>query len=154
MYHFNRSVGAVTWCENPPPNQCIKASEYNAVMKKVKDACAYKKVANQARGFSRNGVGVICSSYAFRTDVMLSNLDQYDPCYVETLPPCFVPEEPAPPLIEVPPTRSNPPPEEEEDDDDNKAFMVGGILAAVLVVGGGYAIFKNRKKGKGKKGKK
>lgn len=149
-YHFSRGVGAVSWCENPPPNQCIKASEYNAVLEKVKQECAYKKVSGQVRGFSKNGVGIICSSYAFRADVQLSNLDQYDPCYVETLPPCFVPEEPVTPIVPDAPPRMDSPPED-DDDDDNNSFMVGGILAALVVGGIGYTVFKNRKKGKGKK---
>ena len=152
MYHFNRSIGAVPWCENTPPNQCIKASEYQAVMKKVKQDCAYKKVSGQVRGFSRNGVGVMCSSYAYRADVMLTNLDQYDPCYVETLPACFVKED-DPPLLDVPETRMDTPPVEDDDDDEGKMLMIGGIVAVLAAAGIGYAVFKNRKKGK-KKGKK
>lgn len=139
----------MSWCENPPPNQCIKASEYNEVLKKATSACAYKRIAGQVRGFSKNGVGIICSTYAFRDPVQLSNMDKYDPCYVETLKPCFVPEEPVTPLVPDAPPRMDSPPEEK--DDDNNAFMVGGILAALVVGGIGYTVFKNRKKGKGKK---
>lgn len=151
MYHF-KGTGAVTWCENPPPNQCIKPSEYDAVMKKVKADCAYKKVSGQIRGlYGVRGLGVMCSQYAFRSDVMLSNLDQYDPCYVETLKPCLVVDDPVIPI--VPPTRAGDPPAtpEEPKEDDNTMYMVGGILAVLVVGGVGYAVFKSRKKKGGKR---
>lgn len=111
------------------------------------DACRVPRVRGYSTlGLGFMGLGRVCTIYhpSHTVKVNESMIDMFSPCHLKTLPLCS-----APPI--QPQFDPEPPPPEEEDDEDN-SFLIGGILAALLVAGGvGYAVFRKKKKGKGKR---
>lgn len=111
---------------------------------------------SSARGYSRGGLrglgrigglGRICSLYTGNqiNEGMLKISNLFHLCSLKNanLPVCAPPPPPVTTFDEP-----DPPPVEEEEDN---MLMIGGILAVLVVGGVGYAVFKSRKKGKGKK---
>lgn len=156
------------YCTNFPVNACIKASDEQVVRSRARSACAARPRVPQAKGLRgglrglhglAGGLGKTCTIYSSKLTLTASNADLWDPCRVKDLPICrpMPPKEPTyvkedtpvyVPQVEEPEPELEPEPEPEEED---TSYMVGGILAVLVLGGVGYAVFRNRKKKKGKR---
>ena len=142
------SPGGYDYCEIQP-GMCItrEAKDYLATLN-CRTASARGYSRGGLRGLGRMaGLGRICSLYTGnqinRGMLNISNLFNLCALKNANLPIC--PPPPPPPVTTF--DEPTPPPVEEEDN----MLMIGGILAVLVVGGVGYAVFKNRKKFKGKK---
>lgn len=109
-------------------------------------------------GLLGGGLGKICTLYT-GNQINSGMLDrgEFDPCAVKraNLPICAprpAPTPPAPPVPD-PPVQTFDEPVLEEEEEESSNYMVGGILAVLVLGGVGYAVMRNRKKGKKKKGR-
>lgn len=155
------SADSKKYCTNFPPGACIDPGFVQSVRNYANEMCPKPRVpqAKGVRGGMRGlfgGLGKICSIYSSDMTITTRNAGRWDPCVLKTLPVCR--KQPPPPakpptyVVEDPPVIITSTPEEpEEEEDDNASYMVGGILAVLVLGGVGYAVFKNRKKGKRKK---
>lgn len=162
MYKF-RSVGQSDliqplppatnpYCENLLPNMCVKEQR---VLDKAKQDCWDREQRSQTRGLF-GSLGRTCTLYDSDARVGMSQYNLWDPCMLARLPLCGAPTPPPSTDIPTTVTTTTPPQPEtpdivEDDDSDSGQFMVGGILGLLVLGGIGYAVFKNRKKKKGKR---
>jgi hypothetical protein len=144
------------YCENLLPNMCAKTQ---SVIDKAKRDC-WEQSRGQIRGLFGSGLGKTCTLYSWDAQVGANHANMWDPCMLAKLQVCTGGPPPAnddspetTPTPVVPPPSDDPDGGEDVTEDDSGQFLVGGILGLLVLGGIGYAVFKNRKKFKKKKGK-
>lgn len=141
------------YCENLLPNMCAKEQR---VIDKAKQDCWEQERRGQTRGLLGFGLGKTCTLYSWDAQVGVNHANMWDPCMLAKLKVCSPPPSNDTPTTIPPPVVNNPPFDDDgggEEEDDSGQFLVGGILGLLVLGGIGYAVFKNRKKFKKKKGK-